>query len=302
MRCPDLRRGSHRGGRVPKRCRFGGLTKTNGNCTEPDNDGLAVQCVGAWTREKHDILQRYIAATRAVRAKFLPPGRGGAAFIDLFAGPGRARVRQTREVVDGSPLIALQHAEHGFSRVVLCEADAENAAALRGRTANWAGRVVIEPGDCNEVIDKLASQVPTYGLNLALIDPFSLKALHFATVAKLAAFQRMDLIVFFPVWQIRRFLDVHRKMYGPWLTRALGTDEWQRVLRRFSDAPQLIPLFHRQLQTQFSYTPENTYSAPIRGDNRTALYHLVFASKNPRGDRIWESVTRRGGGGQGRLF
>ena len=161
---------------------------------------------------------------------------------------------------------------------------------------------MVELGDCNEAIDKLTSRIPPSGLNLALIDPFSLQALHFATVAKLAAFQRMDLIIFFPVWQIRRFLDVHRKMYGPWLTRALGTDEWEKVLRRSSDAPQLIPLFHRQLQTRFGYTAENTYSAPIRGDNRTALYHLVFASKHARGDRIWESVTRRGGGGQGRLF
>lgn len=131
---------------MPKSCRYGGPTKDNGNCTEPDEDGLPVQCVGAWTRDKHDILRRYVAATRATRAKYLPPNPGGAAFIDLFAGPGRARVRGTKEVIDGSPLIAMGHVEHPFGKLVLCEADPENVAALRRRTASNGDRVIVEPG------------------------------------------------------------------------------------------------------------------------------------------------------------
>jgi three-Cys-motif partner protein len=288
---------------MPKSCRFGGHTKENGNCSQAGDDGLPVQCVGAWTADKHDILRRYIGATRSARAKYLPPNRGGAAFIDLFAGPGRARVRGTQQVVDGSPLIALGHAESPFSRVILCDKDAENVDALRRRTAaDTRGRAVVEAGDANAVIDKLVTQVPPYGLNLALIDPFSLGALHFDTVAKLASFKRMDLIIFFPVWEIRRFSDVHRKRYGALLSQALGTDEWEQVLKRPGGAPQLIPLFHRQLETRFGYTSKNTYSAPVRGTTGVALYHLVFASKHSRGDTIWESVTRRSPSGQTRLF
>jgi three-Cys-motif partner protein len=219
--------------------------------------------------------------------------------VDLFAGPGRARIRGTPEIIDGSPLVALGQLEHPFSSVVLCDADPENAAALRQRTA---GNAFVETGDCNEVIDRLVARIPPHGLNLALVDPFKLGALHFETLAKLAAFKRMDLILFFPIWEIRRFGNVHRERYAPILTRAMGTDQWEAVLRRSKDATQLIPLFHKQLETRFGYTPENTYSAPIRGDNRAPLYHLVFASKHSRGDRIWESVTRQGPSGQRRLF
>jgi three-Cys-motif partner protein len=289
---------------VPKSCRFGGPTKTNGNCSEPGDDGLAVQCVGRWTLDKHDILRRYIAATRAVRADYLPPhpNPGGAAFIDLFAGPGRARIRGTRELIDGSPLIARGHGESPFSDLVLCDADGENVDALRRRVVGAPGRVVVELGDANGVIAKIAAVIPPRGLNLALIDPFSLQSLHFDTVAALATFKRMDLIVFFPVWEIRRFSEVHRARYGPLLTQALGTQEWERIVRRPSDAPKLIPLFHRQLEARFGYTAKNTYSAPILGHNRVPLYHLVFASKHSRGDKIWESVTRRSPGGQTRLF
>jgi len=73
-------------------------------------DGLPVLDVGPWTAEKHDYLRRYITATKAARARFLPPaGPGGAAFIDLFGGPGRAQVRGHKEIIDGSPLIAARH-------------------------------------------------------------------------------------------------------------------------------------------------------------------------------------------------
>ena len=102
-------------------------------------DGLPVLEVGPWSAEKHDYLRRYISATRAARARFLPPaGPGGAAFIDLFAGPGRARVRGREEIIDGSPLIAAHHAEARFTHILLCELDAAHAAALRQRLAGDA--------------------------------------------------------------------------------------------------------------------------------------------------------------------
>ena len=119
---------------MPDRCRFGGQTKENGNCTIPaPDDGLPVQCVGPWSKRKHDILRRYLSASGGPRRGYLPPAPGGAAFVDLFAGPGRARVRTTGELDDGSPLIALKQ-PLGFTRLVLCELDPENADALRRRT------------------------------------------------------------------------------------------------------------------------------------------------------------------------
>lgn len=106
------------------RCRFGGRRKPNGNCENPAEDGLPSQGVGAWATTKHERIRLYIEATRAVRAKYLPPtGTGGAAFLDVFAGPGRARVRDQPTTVPGSALIAVEHAQAPFSRVILCDLD-----------------------------------------------------------------------------------------------------------------------------------------------------------------------------------
>jgi hypothetical protein len=68
------------------------------------------------------------------------------------------------------------------------------------------------------------------------------------------------------------------------------------------DAPQLIPIFRRQLEERFGYRPENTYTTPIRNNKGTVLYHLVFASKHAKGNEIWERVTKRSPPGQKRLF
>jgi three-Cys-motif partner protein len=169
------------------KCKAGGPTLDNGNCTNPGPDGLPVQCVGIWATDKHHYLRQYIAATKGVRAKYLEPqGHGGAAFIDIFAGPGMVRVRDTGDIHPGSPLVALQHREAPFSKLVFADQDAANVAALQARTASDTTRVKIIPGDSNANIDQIASDIPKYGLNIALVDPFGLSALKFCTAPRCA--------------------------------------------------------------------------------------------------------------------
>jgi len=110
------------------------------------------------------------------------------------------------------------------------------------------------------------------------------------------------LIVFFPVGEIRRWLDAKPAIYGPLITQAVGTDTWRKDIHSGGDAPQLIPIFRGQLEERFGYRPENTYTAPIKNDQGTVLYHLVFASKHTKGNEIWERVTKRSPPGQKRLF
>jgi len=52
----------------PDNCPHGGPTKKNGNCMVPAEDGLPVQCVGPWAKDKHDYLRRYIEATKGPRS------------------------------------------------------------------------------------------------------------------------------------------------------------------------------------------------------------------------------------------
>jgi len=274
-------------------CPHGGK-KPNGNCGNPGDDGLAVQCVGEWVEEKHEYLRRFLDASSGARRKFLGPRKGGAAFIDLFAGPGRARVRTSGKILDGSPLVVLGHDRAPFSKVILCELDPENAEALRKRTAADS-RVVILEGNCHESVDELLRIIPADGLNLALIDPFSLDELKFATIRRLASLKRLDLLIHFPTMDARR--NFGRGAMASKLTRAVGTETWTSGVHGPPDVPAAI----RRLQDELStcgYTGEHVRSLPVRNSRNALLYHLVFASKDRLGDELWTSITSTSAQGQ----
>lgn len=278
-------------------CKEGGETLPNGNCTTPAPDGLPAQCVGQWAADKHYYLQQYIEATRAVRAGYRPPkGHGGAAFIDLFAGPGIVRVRESGEIRDGSPMVAFRHAEAPFTQLVLCDLAPENVRALRARTAGDASRVTVVEGDCNEKIEQAAAAIPEHGLNIALVDPFALQALKFSTLKRLAAFKRMDLVVHFPTADIKRNLGQNENTKR-WLDEALGTNEWSTKITSSTDVAGLIEVFKKQLGT-LGYQSQHVRSEPIRNNQNATLYYLVYASKSDRGDKIWQSITKNKPSGQ----
>jgi len=61
--------------------------------------------VNEWAKHKHNYIKRYLEATHGVRGKFIRDS--GAAYVDLFSGPGKARVASTGEIIDGSPRLAV---------------------------------------------------------------------------------------------------------------------------------------------------------------------------------------------------
>jgi three-Cys-motif partner protein len=276
------------------------VTLSNGNCQKPDADGLPVQCVGRWSDDKHFFLRKYIEATRAVRAKYLPPkGDGGAAFIDLFAGPGRKRLRETGEVVDGSPLIAANASEAPFSRIIACDLDDDNVHALRKRLAPIGERAVVLEGDCNERIADVLHHAPEVGLNLAFIDPFGLNGLKFETLRRIAALPRTDLLLHFPRVDIKRNI-VQGKRTEDMLDEALGTRDWRKRQQRRTDVASLVEVFIEQLR-KLGYSGEAVRVQPIKNRRDAVLYWLICVSKHPLGEKIWASVLKRQPTGQGLL-
>ncbi len=278
------------------RCRGGGETKPNGNCSNPGRDGLVVQCVGAWAREKHDYVRRYIEATHGARQKYLAPkGRrpaGGAAYIELFAGPGGARIRTSGEIIDGSPLIGARHTVAPFTRLIFADKEPENIEALNARLKALSRPADTFCGDCNDMIDQIVRRIPPHGLNLALVDPYGLAPLSFETVGKLAAVKRMDMIIHFPTMDVKRnFANAEA-----FITRFLGTDTWKSRVTRPQDAVRLIIVLYEQL-AHFGYTRDHVRVAEIKTKGHV-LYHLVFATKVPLGNKIWQSIVRTDAKGQ----
>lgn len=281
-------------------CDCGQARQANGNCRLHREDGLPLQCVGLWAKEKHDYLARYINATGGARSNFVTPTTewptpGGAAYVDLFAGPGRARVRGSGEIIDGSPLIAAAHSRAPFTKLVFCDLDSENVAALTARTAAFSDRVRIIPGDCTVTINQVLSEVPPHGLNFALVDPFGPKMLRWDILARLGKVKRMDLLIHFPTAAIKRNFDTLD------FDSMVGTSEWRGDVHNPHDVPKLVDHLRRSLE-RIGYTGKAVRSMPIKNTKEGVLYHLVFATKDPLGDKIWSSIVHTDARGQRSLF
>ena len=79
-----------------------------------DEDGLLVEKVGPWAKQKLKLVTDYIQASGGARRDFL---RTGAAYIDVFSGAWSSKIRDNGQFIDGSPVAAFKKGE-GITRAV----------------------------------------------------------------------------------------------------------------------------------------------------------------------------------------
>lgn len=147
----------------------------------PKDDGLYIPTVGEWSRDKHYFLMRYIDIfTTAMKGKWK-----GLHYIDLFAGAGIERIRGSKELCWGSPMIAA-HAPKPFDRLHLCELNPKKYHALEKRVTIKRPDSQILKGDANEKVHDIAKEIPCETLSLVFLDPYSLQ-IDFGTLKVLAS-------------------------------------------------------------------------------------------------------------------
>ncbi|MFN0038111.1 MAG: three-Cys-motif partner protein TcmP [Burkholderiales bacterium] len=231
-------------------CPVGGdFNDKDQTCSISDTgDGLPLTCVGPWAEHKHARVRKYVDISRAVRKKFVT-GKGGATYIDLFSGPGRARIRGTNQVIDGSCLVAAKEAISGgaaFSEVHVGDANESFVDATSARLKQIGISAHKYTGPAEITVQQLAEKIGSFGLHFAFLDPYDLKSLRFPVVQRLAKFKHMDMLIhvsaqdlqrnlrryiqserspldsFAPAWRdavdpMSSDLDVRTKIFGYWL-------------------------------------------------------------------------------------
>ena len=282
---------------------------------EPVDDGLPVRETGPWTAEKLDYLRRYMAMFtvgmhhKAFRALH---------YVDLFAGPGKCRIRDTGDILLGSPILALQ-ADRPFDRYYLSDFDQGSIRALdqRCRASPLAQRVSSRVGDANvlvhEVVQEIADIDAPYrngvwpSLNLAFLDPEGLE-LQWATVEALGSARRMDLIINYSEGGLNRYMpEAISHDDGTAVDRFFGDRLWRAI---YSDPRPRIDLHRRLLDhykaklEKLGYADVQSTEEPlIRNEQKNApLYRLLFASKHAMGNKFWRQVLKRDVYGQTRLL
>lgn len=257
-------------------------------------DGFLIRCVGGWSKAKHYYLKKYIDTfTTAMRKK------RQLYYIDLFTGPGKCKVRESEEEINGSPLIAL-NAPYAFEGYYFVDLNKKTLNALSERVKNhqYYNRIKLKHSDCNLVIDEIIAEIPVSSLSLAFIDPTGLD-FKFPTLQKLAQ-RKVDLIITFPEGMaIKRNIDKFLKTTHCALDDVMGDNGW----REFHTGKEIIEYYRRKL-SQLGYQEVKLGGEiPIRSIARNLpLYSLLFACKHPLGNRFWQEIGKVEHTGQRRLF
>ncbi|MGV2981204.1 three-Cys-motif partner protein TcmP [Camelimonas sp. ID_303_24] len=266
------------------------------------DDGLPVEEVGSWAKQKHELLSRYIDVSRAVRAKWLGPGKGGATYIDLYCGPGRAQIRRTGEVVDGGCVAAWRKSvESGapFSRLYIADSDEERLGYATERLRRLNAPVVPFVGTATDTVQQIVARLNPHGLHFAFLDPYSLGALSFDVVRAFAPLKRIDLLFHISRMDLQRNLGSNLAMqqtafelFAPGWMSAVDINQGQTGIRR--------DVFEhwRNLVSKLGIAPSVEMKL-ISGAKNQPLYWLLLAAKHELAHKFWKTASNDG---QGELF
>lgn len=305
-------------GRVSKRiapleymcydCLIGWETTLTHIFLKNEDDRLETRSSGVWAKEKLSILHRCISMfTTSMRKK----PWAALNYIDLEAGPGKNRVKESGDVFLGSPLIALT-TEYAFDNYFFVEKKLENLNSLERRVGSspHSSRVRLYNDDCNEVIgtivreikdiERRSSQDKWSCLNLVFIDPEGLE-IHWRTIKELATKTRSDLVVNFSTSTITRMIKIlSDSPKETAIDEFFGTREWRQEYELLTNPREgaavrrsLLDYYCDRLSALSYVTTGPTGEHIILNSKNRQLYTLICASKNPLGVDFFEIAAAK---------
>ena len=263
-----------------------------------DQDGMPREIVGEWVRDKHARLQRYVHISgTGVRKQWLKhPNSAGATYIELLSGPGKVRVKNEQVAIDGSPLVAWREAQKtdsAFTEVWVADKDENLVSAAKTRLLRVGANVKSEVGLAVDTVDSVVRGLNQHALHFAFLDPFSLGALPFVVIEKLAGLKRMDILIHFSTQDLtrnlRRYIDDPN---SPLDTFAPG---WREKIDDFNRSDdQIRGMIFEHWREKISGIGMDTAEAAelIVGPTRQPLYWLAFAARHPQALKFWEKIRR----------
>lgn len=266
-----------------------------GELVEGD-DGLPVEEVGRWATEKHVSLCRYIDISKAVRAKWIGPGRGGATYIDLFCGPGRSRIRRTGEFVDGGCVAAWKEsvrANTPFTQVFIADADDQRRAYAADRLRCLGAPVVEIKGEAVAAVRELVGRLSPKSLHFAFLDPYNLAAFDFSVIEQLSRFQYIDMLVHISKMDLQRNLGLNIRIqqsafnkFAPGWREVVSLNQNHAAIRR-----AVFEYWRSKIRALGIYPSVDMEL--ITGEQGQHLYWLTLAARHDLAHRFWKIASNK---------
>ena len=262
---------------------------------------MAGRSWGFWTKEKLDVLRRYLD-----RFTTASKSQSEILYLDLFAGQTENYDRLTGQPIVGSARIALEVDDPPFSRLRFFELEpnAEELEALL--KADFQDRdLKVHAGDCNVTIHEALVELRqvNWAPTFAFIDPNG-PDVHWATLEALAGFKKpemtkVELWMLFPHGMSTRLLPTSgevRPEDARRLTLMFGTEEWQLIYEaRLTGAitpararDEYVNLMRWRLENVLDY--KWTHALELMNERDQPLYDMIFATDHDAGNRIMASL------------
>jgi len=266
------------------------------------NDGLPTPQIGPWSLQKYRILGLYDTLfSTGMKRRW-----GLRVYIDLFAGPGRARIRGSRQIVETSPLLALRVPDP-FDRYIFSDRNQTYVNALRTRVEREFPKADVRyfAGDCNCLVAEILAAVPEPSrgrsvLSFCFVDPYGIGEVQFDTIRSLSRYRMDFLILLALAMDAHRFQRLYTASGNLKIDHFLGDPTWREKWRQ-SRAEGVD--FRRFLATRFALQMKHLgyldtgleKMMEVRSEEyNLPLYHLAFFSRHERGYQFWDQVLRYG--------
>jgi len=263
-------------------------------------DGRVYPEVGGWSEDKHRLVSLYSTLfSSGMKDKW-----DKRVYVELYAGAGYSRIRQTPKIIVGSPLLALK-VKDPFDKYIFCEENSENLEALKFRVGQVAREkdVAYVLGDCNQCTTELLAGIPRGSkdetvLSLCFADPFDI-GLRFETIRALAANRYVDFLILLALgMDANRNYDQYIKEDADKVDKFLGSDSWRE---RWATAQWDAVKFTRFLADEFTksmaalgYIPPPFYTMKeVRSyEKNLPLYRIALFSRHERAYKLWDQVLK----------
>lgn len=211
--------------------------------------------------------------------------------MDLYGGPGRTIIEETRELADGSPLVAWRAAVDTpwpFGEMYVADANPEYCGAVATRLQARDAHARVKCAQAIEAARWAADSIDPRGFHLAFIDPYNLADLPWEALDLLTWHQHIDFIVHFSQADLTRNLDRYfAEDSSPLDGFAPG---WRDHVDQRDPVQMRGRFFEHWLSLFKGYQVAET--VPLITNSKNApLYRLVLLSRHPLAKKIWNSVA-----------
>lgn len=264
--------------------------QTNDRYINDPSDGMRVEVVGSWSQEKHLRLKKYVDITKKTRAKY---DYSGAAYIDLYCGPGKIQVRGEDAIQDGSPLLALRESikESPFTSIHIADLDIENLESCSKRLKSLPNAPAIYSyhGKAEETALDVIKDINKSGLHLAFLDPYSIGAIPFSVIQALSRIKRMNMIIHVSEMDLNRNIRMYKETgvleeFAPGCVSAIDWRHKDEIVRA-----ELFSYWRSKLEA-LGYIVGG--AEKVTGDKNQPFYWLISVSRNDLGKKFWDEIRK----------